>query len=121
MVPGCDPELSSSERSVDRYFRTECFTTPAPFTFGNAGRNILRGPGTSNLDLSLFKTVYINTDRHASLQFRAEFFNIFNRPQFNNPNASIGSAEVGTISSAGSPRSFQRTPRNIQLVFKLLF
>jgi hypothetical protein len=46
-------------------------------------------------------------------------FNVFNTPQFNNPNASIGSAQAGIISSAGSPLTFQRTSRQVQMAMKL--
>jgi hypothetical protein len=53
------------------------------------------------------------------LQFRAEVFNILNTPQFNNPNASIGSSTAGTITGAGNPPLFQRTSREIQLALKL--
>jgi hypothetical protein len=55
------------------------------------------------------------------LEFRAELFNISNTPQFNNPNASIGSANAGIISSAGSPQTFQRTSRQVQMAMKLYF
>jgi hypothetical protein len=55
------------------------------------------------------------------LQLRAEIFNLTNTPQFNNPNASIGSSQAGVISSAGSTPSFQRTSRQIQIAAKLLF
>jgi len=53
------------------------------------------------------------------VQFRAELFNIFNTPQFNNPGTSIGSLTAGTITSAGQPPLFQRTSREIQLALKL--
>ena len=49
-------ELPSSERTIDRWFDVSAFTAPAQFTFGNSGRNILRGPGTKQIDLSLFKS-----------------------------------------------------------------
>ena len=56
-----------------------------------------------------------------SVQFRAEMFNIFNTPQFNNPAAAIGSPTAGVISSAGSPLTFQRTSREVQMALKLYF
>ena len=55
------------------------------------------------------------------LEFRAEAFNAFNTPQFNNPNASIGFTGVARITSAGSPTVYQRTSRQIQLALKLYF
>ena len=60
-------------------------------------------------------------ERTRRLQFRAEVFNLFNTPQFNNPNAQIGYAGVGQIISAGNPPLFQRTSREIQLALKLYF
>jgi hypothetical protein len=61
------------------------------------------------------------TPRVCHLQFRVETFNLFNTPQFNNPNVSIGSAIAGTISSAGRPADFSRTSRQIQLALKFYF
>lgn len=114
-------ELPSSERTIDRWFDTAAFTAPGPQRFGNSGRNILRGPGTRQADLSLFKEFYFSSDRNRRLQFRAEFFNITNTPQFNNPASTIGAAGVATIRSAGSPLTFQRTQRQIQFALKLYF
>jgi hypothetical protein len=87
--------------------------------FGNSGRNILYGPGTRQVDLSLFKSFDFWESRR--LQFRAEAFNAFNTPQFNNPNSSIGFSGVARITSAGSPTVYQRTSRQIQLAVKLYF
>jgi hypothetical protein len=56
-----------------------------------------------------------------SLQLRSEFFNLFNTPQFNNPNATVGTATFGTISSAGSPTSMHRISREVQLAAKVTF
>jgi outer membrane receptor protein involved in Fe transport len=119
LVPGCDP--ADADRTVRQWFNPRCFTSPAPFTFGNAGRNILRGPGTAQLDFSLFKNVRFGAESARYVQFRAEFFNITNTPQFNNPNANIGTSPAGTISSAGSVLNFARTQRQIQLALKFHF
>ena len=102
--------------------------------WGNSGRNILQGPGTKNIDFSVFKNFQLTESK--LLQFRAEFFNLFNTPQFNNPtavaplpsstattlvpNITAGSA-YGTIASAGSPTTFQRISREIQLAVKFTF
>jgi len=69
----------------------------------------------------MFKNFYFSSDHRRSLQFRGEMFNLFNTPQFNNPNASIGGTGAGTISTAGSKPTFQRTSRNIQFALKLYF
>ena len=71
--------------------------------------------------MNLEKNTYLSEDRSRYLQFRVETFNLFNTPQFNNPNASIGSPTVGTISSAGQPADFTRTSRQVQLALKLYF
>jgi hypothetical protein len=82
------------------------WATPAQFTFGNSGRHVLRGPGRVNVDFSLFKSFPIRETLR--LQFRAELFNLFNTPQFDMPNASIGSPSAGIISNTlGNPRQVQ--------------
>jgi hypothetical protein len=111
--------LPSGERSIDRWFDASVFVAPGQYTFGNSGRNILYGPGTKQVDLSLFKSFTLTEKRR--VQFRAEAFNAFNTPQFNNPSASIGFSGVGKITSAGNPSVYQRTPRQIQLALKLYF
>ena len=86
------------------------WATPLQYTYGNGGRNILRGPHRTNFDGSLFKESHVS--ERLRLQFRAEFFNAFNHPQFDLPNATIGSAAAGLISSTvGSPRDIQLSLR----------
>jgi outer membrane receptor protein involved in Fe transport len=99
--------------TVDRWFDTAAFVTPAPFTYGNAGRNILYGPGRVNFDFSLFKEFLIKEGFR--LQFRTEVFNLFNTAQFDLPNAAIGAANAGTITSIVG------TPRQIQFGLKAVF
>jgi hypothetical protein len=89
------------------------WATPALYTFGDAGRNILRGPSRFNLDTSLFKDLAL-TERFR-LQVRGEFFNVLNHPQFDLPNATIGQPGVGTITNAIG------TPRDIQVGLRLAF
>lgn len=88
-----------------QYFNTAAFAVNTVGTFGNAGRNILMGPGQANFDFGAIKTVTIK-DRY-KVQFRAEAFNTFNHANFNNPNASVSAATFGTINSAGAPRVLQ--------------
>jgi hypothetical protein len=80
-------------------------------TFGNAGRNILTGPGFSSVDVSVIKNTPIREG--LTLQFRAEFFNLLNRSNFNLPDSFLGSPAFGRILSAG-------TPRRVQFGLKLL-
>lgn len=64
--------------TVDRWFDTAAFATPAQFTYGDSGRNFLYGPGRVNFDFSLFKEFRVKEG--LALQFRAEAFNLFNTP-----------------------------------------
>jgi len=113
---GQNPSLSGAVTSrLLQYFNTSYFSFNAPFTFGNAPRLMpnLRGPGTDNFDISLFKNTRI-AEKY-QLQFRAEAFNAFNRVQFGNPNTNINSTAFGVISSQ------QNSPRNLQLALRFLF
>jgi hypothetical protein len=107
--------------SIAEWFNIADFQSPGAYVYGNSGRNILTGPGTKEFDLSLFKNFVFSESGNRHLQFRAEAFNVLNTPQFNNPNAQIGNAAAGTITSAGAPLLFQRTSREIQLALKLYF
>jgi len=73
------------------------------------------------LDVSLFKDIEIRRDAKVRGQFRAEAFNVTNTPQLNNPANVIGTADAGTISNAGSPGSFARTQRQLQLSLRIAF
>ena len=99
-----DPSLSSDDRSTERWFNTAAFSMPAFGTFGNAGRNILQGPGYRNLNLGIMRLVPLGKGR---LQLRLEIFNVFNRANFDLPDAFLGSPTFGRILSAGSPRRIQ--------------
>ena len=90
----------------------DAFALPALFTYGNAPRNVLRGPGLATTDLSLLKNFVLAG--HTQFQFRADIFNLFNHPNFNNPNVTFATANFGRITSA------QRM-RQIVLGGKLLF
>ena len=101
-----DATLPDDQRTLQRWFDTTAFATPAIYTYGNLGRNTLYGPGRWNLDSSLFKDFHA-TER-VTVQFRAEAFNLFNHPQFGQPNATVGTGTVGTITSTvGNPRQLQ--------------
>lgn len=91
---------------VTQWFDPKAFTQAAPGTFGNVGRNSLRGPGFNSLDLALFKNVPLN--ERVRLQLRGEAFNVLNHTNFNNPNATVtAGANFGKILSALDPRVFQ--------------
>ena len=78
---------------------------PAYGTFGNAGRNILEGPGYQNVNLALLKRVALRG--RTSLQLRAEAFNLLNRTNFDLPDNFFGSPTFGQMLSAGAPRHIQ--------------
>ena len=102
---------SKAER-IQQYFNTAAFAQNPAGTFGNAGRNILRGPFRGNLDLGAIKNFPI-AERHR-LQFRAEFFNVLNHANLSNPNGNAANLNFGHILGAGNPRV-------IQLALKYMF
>ena len=109
----CGGNLPSSQQSINAWYNVSCFVSPPPYTFGNAGRNILIGPGLATWDLGADKDFRL-TERFG-LQFRSEFFNILNRANFGLPNASIGSTSAGTITTVIT------NARQIQFALRLHF
>jgi hypothetical protein len=96
---------------------TSVFGPSAPqYCFGNLGRNTMIGPGFKTFDLALHKTTPIR-ESHA-IEFRAEFFNAFNHPNFNNPGATLGNSDFGTITSTGP---LPTNARQIQFALKYMF
>ena len=108
---------------LNDYFNTSCFTTPPVIgadgigtAFGNSGTGIVDGPGQANLDLSVSKAAGLPWPHEKSnLQFRAEFFNALNHPQFANPDTNFSSPTFGVISSTSV------NARVVQLALKLAF
>jgi hypothetical protein len=110
------------------YIKTECFVAPTPVTrLGNSGRNQLIGPSMHDFDLSLIKNT--NVGERLKLQFRAEFFNVFNWTNFSVPDrtsAQLFSFSTGTnafsrVASAGALNSTSTSSRQIQFALKLTF
>jgi len=102
------------------YFHPTAFIQPLAGTYGNAGRNILTGPGLAETDLSLAKKLAFSERLH--LQFRAEFFNLLNHTNFNTPNPVVYTAATGGPSpTAGVITSTATTSRQIQVGLKLLW
>ncbi len=93
----CNGNLPSSQQTISEWYNLACFVAPPPYTFGNAGRNILIGPGLATWDLGADKDFAL-TERFG-LQFRSEFFNVLNRANFGLPNGSIGSSAAGTVTT----------------------
>lgn len=105
VVAGVDPHLARGQRDPERWFNTDAFVRNNDFEYGNAGRNILLGPGLANWDFAVFKRFGI-TERQA-LQFRFESFNVTNTPLFGFPNSEVGNNNYGRITRAGRPRNLQ--------------
>lgn len=96
--------------TLQQWFNPAVYASPAAYTYGTAGRNSLLGPGRTNFDVSLLKTVPVH--ERLAFQLRFEAFNVFNHPQFGYPNPNIGNAAVGTITSVvGTPRNLQLSGR----------
>ena len=110
-----DVAAVSNGRSITQWFNTAAFQQPAPFTFGNAGRNLsaIRDDGNKNVDSSLFKEIPWGEARRFEL--RGEFFNFFNRPQFSAPGTTLGTGSFGIVSAQ------RNSPRQVQLALKIIF
>jgi Carboxypeptidase regulatory-like domain/TonB dependent receptor len=95
----------SHSELVNEWFNTADFTENQVGTYGNIGKNSLRGPRLFNTDLALLKTGKIG--ERVGYEFRAEFYNIFNNVNFGNPDAGLQDSNFGQISSAADPRILQ--------------
>ena len=115
-LTGISPVVKGSVKSrLNGYLNSAAFSQPAPFTFGNAPRTLsnVRGPGTHDIDFSLFKNFHAT--EHVAVEFRAEAFNLLNQVVFGTPNMTLSSGQFGVISSQSN------TPRQIQLALKAVF
>ena len=115
----CQPNTGGATPAARRQligcYDASAFALPDPFTFGNAPRNVLRGPNYKQTDLAFMKNVPVGGD--VRVQLRAEVYNVFNRANFANPNAVFGSSAFGSITSLATGA----TMRRIQLGAKLVF
>jgi hypothetical protein len=107
-----DPSLPADERTLTHWFNTAAFANPAPFTFGNAPRSVLRGPGLATTDLTLERRLALTARVNADL--RAEAYNLLNRANDHIPGFTLGATDFGVISSA-------RPARIVQLGARLTF
>jgi hypothetical protein len=131
IVPGCDAEASGTATSrlgdpnninSTRWFNTACFSAPADFTFGDEPRvdPRLRAQGIDNFDFALFKRMRFAASERFGLEFRTEFFNIFNRTQFAPPNTiccAANNVDFGVVTSTAPGTN----PRLVQFGLKFLF
>lgn len=106
-----------------QYLNPAAFAKPAAGSFGNIGRDAIYGPGFASVDFSVFKTTRI-TER-ISVEFRAEIFNLLNRANWANPNATLSSSSFGeltqTLNGGSAPGLGFGEPRNTQLALKLIW
>jgi hypothetical protein len=111
----CDKSVSGSpEEKRNEWFNTSCFSAPPSFTFGSEGRNDpnLRGNGITNFDMSVYKNFPVGHEGARFFQFRVEFFNLFNTPQFGFPGQVLGTSQFGVVSSqVNNPRLVQVAAR----------
>jgi hypothetical protein len=121
LVPGANVFADNYRSSNNHaYLNRAAFSDPCDTrggrrpcgVYGNLGASALSGPGSFGADFSVFKNIHI-TER-ARLQFRTEFFNVFNRPNFSNPGLTLTSSTFGQITAAGNARE-------IQFALKLVF
>ncbi|HEY6185078.1 MAG TPA: hypothetical protein VIW67_22755, partial [Terriglobales bacterium] len=107
------PIFPSGTRNASAWFNTAAFAAPAAFTFGNAGRNSVYGPGMQTLDFAVSRDFSIT--EAARFQFRAEFFNALNHTNLGTPDRFVNTPQFGTITEATTPG------REIQLSARLSF
>ena len=122
--PGQYVNRGSVESNINHYVNTSCFTGNYPVVgadgvatgFGNSGAGIVRGPGQRNVDAALYKDFGLKWPKEGTnVQFRAEAFNLFNTPQFSNPDTSQSDGTFGQIESTSV------APRILQFALKLNF
>jgi len=102
------------------YLNPAAFAQPLPGTYGNLGRNAFSGPGLNDFDMSFVKSQQISRDWW--LRLRAEFFNIWNHPNFANPSTTFGSGfQLTSTPDSFNPYFGNGSPRNVQLVAELEF
>jgi hypothetical protein len=122
-TPECESPVNPG--NPGHYIKTECFLAPQPGTrLGNSGRNSVRGPGLSTVDVSLFKNNYVGRNDRVNIQLRTEFFNVLNHPNFSVPNRTVSQIfdqNLGRLPNAGRLNSTSTTARQIQFAVKLMF
>jgi hypothetical protein len=112
-----DPVLSKDQRTFYRYFNTDAFRLPAVGTFGNAAKTVIRGPGTNNWDMAVYKRFPLR--ERAKLELRCELYNAFNHTQFSavdtaarfDPTGAQVNTRFGQLTAARNPRQMQLAAR----------
>ncbi|HSM78645.1 MAG TPA: hypothetical protein VLT57_13495, partial [Bryobacteraceae bacterium] len=106
IVPGQSISLPPGQRTPQRWFNTNAFSNPAPYTYGNAGRDTIPGPGNEVVDLALHRRIAFS--ERVGMELRAESFNTLNHPNWGIPGPYPDFGPFfGAILSAGDPRRLQ--------------
>jgi hypothetical protein len=107
----------AAQTRLTRWFDTSAFALAPAFTFGNIARTLpdVRTAGINNLDFSVFKNTSFGPSERMTLQFRAEFYNLFNRVQFDLPGTALGTPQFGVVTNQIND------PRLLQFALKLMF
>ena len=118
VIAGCQENLSGNDtQRLSQWFNTACFTAPPAYGFGSEprvdGRIHMDGP--ANFDFAAFKRTTFGPAERMGIEFRAEFFDLFNHPQFGPPNESAGGSTFGVVNSTVN------TPRLVQFGLKFAF
>jgi hypothetical protein len=119
------PSENCGDSHLSNCINLNAFALPTNYVWGNAGRNILKGPGFWNLDFSAFKDFAIK--ERLKLQYRAEFFNLTNTPELANPNVTLPAPNATSTYASVAPGSFGTITstihdnREIQMALKLIF
>ncbi|HTP34123.1 MAG TPA: TonB-dependent receptor [Candidatus Acidoferrales bacterium] len=107
----------AANKSINGWLNPAAFSLPLPGTFGNLGRNTVYGPGFTNVDFSVLKTTKFTETKN--LEFRAEFFNIPNHPNFAQPSSTFNTSSFGQVFQTFGATLGLGTSRQIQLALKL--
>lgn len=110
----CNP--NAGPKTTAEWFNTACFTVPALNTYGNAGRDIVIGPGLDDFDATLQKQFPIR--ENMNLQFRLDIFNFLNHPNWNNP---VGSGRMYSAAASFGAITSAQDPRDMQFSLRLVF
>jgi hypothetical protein len=115
---------ASVQGSYAYWFNPAAFAEPAFGTYSNQSRNSLYGPGTKQVDFSVFKNNRLR--ENVNLQLRVEIFNLFNTRDLSLPNGTVTSSGLGQITQTldlynGAPGIGTGAPRNVQLAAKIVF
>lgn len=109
----------NSDKTIDHWLNPAAFTLPAAGTYGNLGRNTVYGPGFANIDFSVLKNTKLAEGKN--LEFRGEFFNLPNHPNFGQPSSTFNTATFGRVLGTFGATLGLGTSRQIQMALKLNF